>query len=234
MKYERMLPAEIEQQLQTRPIAILPWGALEWHGYHLAVGQDALKAQGIADRCAEAAGAISLPVVWCGFQTMKPHAGFKHTLEFRDETVRTLAREYLEQLDDEGFKVIVIITGHYGPLHVRALKEVGEWYQQQHPHLQVWVLAEYEVVKDLGYTGDHAAKWETSIFWHLHPELTDISRFRTDLTMKEQGVGGENPSVHASPELGEMIVNAIAERVGARCGELLAEVQSPEGEVGDA
>ena len=36
------------------------------------------------------------------------------------------------------------------------------------------------------------------------------------------------------PELGEMIVNAIAERVGARCGELLAEVQSPEGEVGDA
>ena len=226
MRYERMLPAEIEEQLQTRPIAILPWGAFEWHGYHMAIGQDALKAQGIADRCATAAGAISLPVVWCGFQTMKPHAGFKHTLEFRDETVRTLAREFIEQLDDEGFKVIVIITGHYGSLHVRGLKEVAEWYQRNHPHVRVWAFPEYEVVKDLGYTGDHAGKWETSIFMHLHPELTDMRRYRTDLTMKEQGCGGEDPSVHASPELGEMIVNAIVERVAARCGELLAEAQT--------
>ncbi len=223
-----MFPAEVEKQLKTRPIAILPWGALEWHGYHLAIGQDAIKAQGIADRCAEAAGAISLPVVWCGFQTMKPHAGFKHTLEFRDETVRTLAREFIEQLDDEGFKVIVIITGHYGGLHVRGLKEVAEWYQQKHPHVRVWALPEFEVVTDLGYTGDHAAKWETSIFWHLHPELTDISRYRRDLTMQEQGVVGEDPSEHASPELGEMIVNAIAERVAARCEALLAEVEGSE------
>ena len=50
MRYERMLPAEIEQQLRQKPIAILPWGAFEWHGYHMAIGQDALKAQGIAER----------------------------------------------------------------------------------------------------------------------------------------------------------------------------------------
>lgn len=231
MRYDRMLPAEIEAQLKSRPIVILPWGALEWHGYHMAVGQDALKAQGIADRCAQAACALSLPVVWCGFQTMKPHAGFKHTLEFREETVRTLAREFIEQLDDEGFKVIVIITGHYGPLHVRGLKEVGEWYQLQHPYVRVWVFPEYEVVKDLGYMGDHAGKWETSIFMHLHPELTDISRYRIDLSMKEQGVGGEDPSIHASPELGEMIVNSIVERVAERCSELLSEVHGQGGEL---
>ena len=116
--------------------------------------------------------------------------------------MRTLAREYLEQLDDEGFKVIVIITGHYGGLHVRGLKEVGEWYQQNHPHLRVWVLPEYEVVTDLDYNGDHAGKWETSIFWHLHPELTDISRYRQDLTMKEQGVGGEDPVSARLPGVG--------------------------------
>ncbi len=94
---------------------------------------------------------------------MKPHRGFRHCIEISQSTVAALARDFVSQLADEGFRLVVIITGHYGRRHVETLKfnaiqagdEVG---------VKVWVLPEYEPVTDLGYSGDHAAKWETSIF----------------------------------------------------------------------
>ena len=225
MKYERMLPFEIEKVISERPIAIIPWGALEWHGYHMAVGQDALKAGAIADRVAEELGVVSLPPVYCGYQTMKPHRGFKHCVEFSQSTVAALARDFVSQLADEGFKVVVIITGHYGRRHVDTLKfnagQIGE-----EVGIKVWVLPEYEPVTDLGYTGDHAAKWETSIFAHLYPELVHMDRYRTDLDMAQQGVGGEDPSKTASAQLGAEITGSIVERISKRSLELLAEAEA--------
>ena len=39
--------------------------------------------------------------------------------------------------------------------------------------MQVIVQPEYEGVKIEGETpADHAGKWETSMFWHMYPELT--------------------------------------------------------------
>ena len=49
---------------------------------------------------------------------------YVHTIEHAEETVKTLILEFLEQLADEGFRVIVLITGHYGGGHVRVVKEV--------------------------------------------------------------------------------------------------------------
>ncbi len=91
--------------------------------------------------------------------------------------------------------------------------------------MKVWVLPEHELVTDPGYSGDHAARWETSIFWHLFPELVHMNRYRSDLSTADQGVGGEDPSTTASWELGERIVNAIVERVSARAVQLLREAE---------
>ena len=225
MKYERMLPHEIDQVLAETPIAILPWGALEWHGHHLSVGLDAVKAGAIADLVADRLGAVSLPPVFCGYQTMKPGRGFKHTLEMSQATVGALVRDYVSQLADEGFKVVVLITGHYGRRHVETVKfNAGQIAEEV--GVKVWALAEYEPVGDLGYNGDHAGKWETSIFWHLFPELVHMDRYRTDLTMAEQGVGGEDPSRLASPELGKTIVEAIVERIAAGALKLLEQARA--------
>ena len=224
MKYERMLPHEIDRVISRRPIAIIPWGALEWHGYHLAVGQDGLKASSIADRVADLLQVVSLPPIYCGYQTMKPHRGFRHCIEISQSTVAGLVRDFVGQLADEGFKVIVIITGHYGPRHVETLKfnaiQVGK-----EVGTKVWVLPEYEPVADLDYRGDHAAKWETSIFLHLFPELVHMHRYNSDLSMADQGVSGEDPSTTASREVGEQIVNTIVERVANRSLELLSEAE---------
>ena len=44
VKYEELLPHEFEEALRQFPVAYVPVGSLEWHGRHLALGNDTLKA----------------------------------------------------------------------------------------------------------------------------------------------------------------------------------------------
>ena len=63
MRFEETLPNEFRESLMNAPVAYLPWGALEWHGEHMALGNDGLKAHAILSRVAQKAGGIVLPPV---------------------------------------------------------------------------------------------------------------------------------------------------------------------------
>ena len=226
MQYEELLPAEFEKILKKAPVAYLPWAALEWHGYHMALGNDGLKAHGILQRVAEKTGGVVLPAVWCGFDTLKldSHGGFPLTLEFKRETVMQLLTEYLEQLSDIGFELIVVLSGHYGPPHIAALVEAANLFTiwQTQRQTRVWIIPEYDLVTDLGYRGDHAAKWETAILMHLRPELVDLSRLDDRTAGEAGGILGEDPRQTATPELGGQIVEAIVQRLSERVEKYLA------------
>ncbi len=224
MRYEELLPAEFEAVLKAAPVAYLPWGALEWHGYHLALGLDSLKAHAIAERVANHTGGIVLPPVWCGYNTMKDFGGFPLTLEFRRTTVMQLLTEYLEQLSDIGFKLVVVVCGHYGPPHIAALVEAATsftiWQPQR--NTRVWILPDNDLVTDLGYHGDHAAKWETSILMALRPELVEIDRLDDTSAGAAGGILGEDPRAGASSQQGAAILDAIVERLAARVTRFLS------------
>jgi len=55
------IPHEFEEALRQFPVAYVPVGSLEWHGRHLALGNDTLKAYGILLRTAEQYGGIVVP-----------------------------------------------------------------------------------------------------------------------------------------------------------------------------
>lgn len=220
MQYEELLPAEFNEILQQAPVAYLPWGALEWHGHHMALGNDGLKAHGILKRVAAEAGGVVLPPVWCGYDTLKlpSHGGFPLTLEFKRETVMQLLTEYLEQLADVGFKLVVVLSGHYGPPHIAALVEAANLFTiwQTQRQTRIWIIPEYDLVTDLGYRGDHAAKWETAILRHLRSELVDLTRLDDQTAGAAGGILGEDPRQTAQPELGTMIIEAIVQRLTGR------------------
>ena len=121
----------------------------------MALGNDGLKAHGILSRVAGTAGGIVLPPVWCGFDTLKldSHGAFPFTLEFKRETVMQLLTEYLEQLSDIGFKLVVVLSGHYGPPHIAALVEAANLFTiwQTERQTRVWIIPEYDMVTDLNY-----------------------------------------------------------------------------------
>ena len=59
-------PSEIEEMIKTKPIAFIPFGALEWHGKHNILGVDSIKATEICRRAAKHNGRdfISLCELW--------------------------------------------------------------------------------------------------------------------------------------------------------------------------
>ena len=112
--YEQLLPAEIESIFTRTPVAYLPWGALEYHGKHAAVGLDGLKAHGLCVELAKAAGGLVLPPVYVAANTIKEAKDLthrRHSVNFREETLRAVAREHLEQLADEKFRVVFLLAG---------------------------------------------------------------------------------------------------------------------------
>lgn len=61
VRYEELLPYEIEEIMKEKPIAYLPFGTLEWHSLHVALGNDAVKAYELCLRVAEKAGGVVVP-----------------------------------------------------------------------------------------------------------------------------------------------------------------------------
>ncbi|MGQ9462261.1 MAG: creatininase family protein [Candidatus Fervidibacter sp.] len=229
-RYELMRPDEINSVLQTTPVAYIPWGSLEWHGVQNCIGLDALKAHAICVDAAKRTGGVVLPPVFAGFHTMKPYRGFKHTIEISAETIQRLLREYLEQLCDEGFKVIVVFMGHYGKPHVDAIMQVCEEFNADHPNTTVLAFPEYLVAVDDGVRGDHAGAYETSLMLHYYPETVDLTTLPTGrpLTVEEDGIGGEDPREKSSQQYGRWLAERIVQRLVERVQEALRKIGGDE------
>ena len=96
VQYEEMLPHELAVAIEEFPVAYVPVGSLEWHGRHLPLGNDAMKAHAICVCAAQKYGGVVVPPTfwghmghWCGcdyFITISPsppvpdRAGFSSTL----------------------------------------------------------------------------------------------------------------------------------------------------------
>lgn len=225
MRYEFSKPAEYRRMKETVPIAYIPWGAHEWHGVHNPLGLDTMKAHGMClALCAETGGVV-FPAVYCGTHTMKPYRGFDCTLNFSAECVRILADQYLDQLADEGFKVIVILMGHYGADHQAVLKSAVEDFNARQDKAVAWAFPDYEMTVDDGIKGDHAGATETSYMLFLHPELVDLSRLpHRDIELDVDGIGGQDPR-QASSKLGRDGINALVKNAAIKVNELLAKME---------
>ena len=88
--------------------------------------------------------------------------------------------------------------------------------------LKVAGITDRDLARSAGHTGDHAAKWETSILMALRPELVDMSRLPADLSVPLEGVGGEDPRAKASPDLGKKVVEAMVSELGELGKKLVA------------
>jgi len=225
MKYEEMQPSEINAVLRSCPLAYVVWGALEWHGVHNPIGLDALKAYYMTLELCRATGGVVLPPVYCGYQTMKPWAGFKHTIEISKETVEQLLYEYLENLYDEGFKAIVVVMGHYGARHVATIKRAVQRFAEKHKYPKVMAITDYDPASWTGIKGgDHAGKNETSLMLHFRPELVDLSRL-PDGPLDSSRDGCTEDAKQATPEHGARLAKVFVEQAAPKVLELLKEAR---------
>ena len=59
-----MRPTQLEAAGRKFPMVYVPFGLIEWHGLHLPLGTDAIKAHGILVKCAEKFGGAVYPPVY--------------------------------------------------------------------------------------------------------------------------------------------------------------------------
>ncbi|GAB4328087.1 MAG: hypothetical protein Kow0069_35190 [Promethearchaeota archaeon] len=221
VEYLRATPARLAEVVDKCPVAYVPFGALEWHGPHLPLGLDGLKAGELCRQAAARTGGVLFPVVhWGAFRTMK----FPFTFHFSKGALRRQTKRTVDQLYDWGFRVVVLLTGHYPGGQVRNVRRAADRFARRHRDGFALGVPEMALAGDPTYVGDHAAKFETSIMLALFPGLVDLDSFPAGLSYLERvtrhGAWGADPRA-ASKELGARLVDAAVERLAGAVNEVL-------------
>jgi creatinine amidohydrolase len=167
-RYTELDPLQLTRRLEAYPVAIVPWGALEWHGPHLPFGLDGLVAEAFCERLAERTGAVLLPITYLAITTL-PH---RHSIATRSNVVREAWQDLFEELGRAGFRVICVVSGHYAQGHEIVLADVAEAVTRAGgaPVLAGTPLA---LLRDPDLL-DHAGRWETSQLLWVRPELVHL------------------------------------------------------------
>jgi creatinine amidohydrolase len=204
-------PGQLEKALREFPVVYVPFGLIEWHGRHLPLGNDALKAHAILVKTAERFGGVVYPPVYF-------HDGFPQ--EFLVPVLTAL----FQRLKNTGARVILGVSGHNveGQIDMvnKALAPVVA--DKTAAGMGLW---EITLSRGPESNTDHAAKWETSNMMFLYPGLVDMSALGEGPlapNMKPpDGIGGQDPRKHASSEIGRRNIELASQAIGRKAKELL-------------
>jgi creatinine amidohydrolase len=193
---------------------VLALGTIEWHSHHLPIGLDLLKAAAIAQRTAEKSGAVLAPPAWWAAGGV----AFPYTLRLPGALTEPVLAAVLAGLAEMGFRAICVINGHYGRENSIAVRRAALACEEA----TAVPLADYELLTDLGATGDHAGVWETSLLMPDRPDLVQL-----DVAGELPGVIGDDPRGRASRELGERGLELASTRAAATLDRALTEPREP-------
>lgn len=213
VRLEYLMPREVEAAMAACPTLFAPLGTIEWHGLHNILGVDAVKAHELCVRAAQVGRGLVHPPLFGGVGGLDE----PHTFIFDPENSMgsALLRPWLEQFCREakrnGFRAVIILTGHYGAAQQIAVREIAVRMTKV---LDIPILGtpEYFLALDEAYYGDHAAFFETSIMMHLFPDRVDLSRLAEE---PYRGVHGKDPKRFATIEEGKRFCEAIIRRLAS-------------------
>jgi creatinine amidohydrolase len=217
-----MRPGQLEAALRAFPVVYVPFGLIEWHGRHLPLGNDALKAHGILVKCAEQYGGVVYPWQWL-------HSGFNQ------EHLVPVYAELFDKLKKTGVRVIIGISGHNVEEQIEMISKALEPATADGTCAG---FAGWEVTLswcDESGT-DHAAKWETSNMMFFYPDRVDMTTLGDEEIVLDMspphGIGGLDPREHASAEVGRRNVELAAKALGEKARELLESLPPEHREFG--
>lgn len=217
-----MRPAQLEAAARAFPVVYVPFGLIEWHGRHLPIGNDALKAHGILVKCAQKYGGVVYPPVFFPHATHNPKTG--KLIESDYDWKLPMVTALFKGLKRTGFRVIIGVSGHNIQTQIELINEALK------PIVADGTIAgiglwEMSLSRCAESDSDHAAKWETSNMMFFYPELVDLAQLGTSpLDSKKiptDGIGGLDPRAHASAEVGRRNVELAAESIGQKARQLL-------------
>ncbi|HOM25999.1 MAG TPA: creatininase family protein [bacterium] len=187
-------PDEIIKERDENGIIFLPIGPLEWHGPHLPLGVDPLRAEYVAIELAKRIGGVVLPTFYIGTERerspqMLKNIGFEEddyiigmdfpdnslkSLYFKEEVFAVLLRNILEMLIEKwNYKTIIIVNGHGGENHVNVIRRLKIEFERER---DVKIITIFPALNFPNSKWSHATKEETETIMSIYPECVDLKK----------------------------------------------------------
>jgi len=198
VEIQYLRPEQILASREADGIVYLPLGPIEWHGPHLPMGVDPLRAQLAAVALAREVGGVVLPTLYIGTERertpeMLRNIGFQGneyvvgmdfpactlpSLYFKEEVFAIVLRNHLDLLiDGWGFSRVVIVNGHGAENHLAVIRRLIAEYEATKAARIVLVMP-MEDFPDHGW--GHATLEETETLMAHYPETVDLNALPPD------------------------------------------------------
>jgi len=171
---------EAEKAARKGTVVILPVGSVEEHGKHLPLSTDSLQPEYVAAEAASKTGCLVAPAI--NYGVCKETASFPGTISISFDSLHNMVRDVLDELVRQGFKRLIVLSGHASPLHMFALRlaahdVLGKYESETEKYaVRVAVLSDYDFAYELrGKQFDerdgHGGEIETSRVLAIRPDL---------------------------------------------------------------
>lgn len=167
---------EFRKGVKKTSVLVVPFGSIEAHGDHLPLNTDTLIIREVVSKVAERnMGVFMAPPLQYGVCTSTAqHPG---TITISTDSLRSIATDIVKGGHAQGFRKIVLVSGHGGGLHVAAMREVAEVLVAELDGLKIAAFSIYDVLGREAFeiaetkNDSHAGEMETSLMLHLAPRL---------------------------------------------------------------
>jgi creatinine amidohydrolase len=230
LRFDELSMKEAEKSAEEGKVVIIPCGSVEEHGIHLPLCTDSLQAEYAALEAARKTGCLVAPPLRYG--VCNSTRNFPGTITITFDSLRAIMTDILEDLIRNGFRRLLVITGHAGRSHMTALKLAAKMVVTKHMNEKnrprIMVCSDYDFAfdlrgKEVDERDSHAGTIETSRVMSIRPDLIKgkgkcnfpkMPRFEIVPDAERyfpSGVMG-NPTI-ASPEKGQRINEYVVEQV---------------------
>lgn len=189
---------QAEEQIKKVPVAILPLGSTEQHGYHLPIGTDIFLARRLAEMVSDQTGALVLPDLNFGYSWVwRDRVG---TVSLRQQILQEVLKDVVRSVERYGVKVLVILNGHeansatikYAVREIQdetEVKVLGMFY----PGMQ----AVYDEFMESATWGGmfHACEFETSLMLAVREDLVHMEQAVEEYPKRPLLYGMDNTSI---------------------------------------
>jgi creatinine amidohydrolase len=205
---------DVKSYLKQRKDILLPFGAVEEHGYHLPLSTDGDIASALAQSLSEKTGVAIAPIIWYGVSnTTRRYPG---TIMVRFDSFKEYVKDILFSLKQSRFTTIYLLSGHLSSSHIVAIQEASRDIKE----IKAFFLdfSKLDFLDILETKPFHACEAETSLMLYLNPQKVDMTKANDEKIIFEDyavsGLRKTQSGVFGSPtkatkEKGKLIFNRI-------------------------
>jgi creatinine amidohydrolase len=179
MKFSELTSGDIAALDRDQTLVVIPIAAVEQHGPHMPTGTDTIICTAVAEALEKrlAQSVLLTPTLWLGASAH--HLRLGATLDTALQTYVATLCDVARSLLDDGFQRLLFLNGHGG--NIDPMRMALRTIQPAHPQAMLAAGCYWSVVDDFLneiLEGDHkfvghACEFETSLMFHLRPELVN-------------------------------------------------------------